>query len=121
MYQPTKSKTRSANDLLNGAYAMFCVFFLLIFFVKTYVVGTHLNCINKSMQFKWVPTTYAFIKKQTKSTLAVIDAIQMTTHNICLYKEVDKKYTGCNLKTTELLDCALIGVCVVIRSNTVSP
>ena len=22
------------------------------------------------------------------------DAIQMSTHNICLYKEVDKKYTG---------------------------
>ena len=36
-----------------------------------------------------------------------------------LYKEVDKKDTGCNLKTTELLDCALIGVCVVIRSNMV--
>ena len=39
----------------------------------------------------------------------------MGTHNICLYKEVDKKYTGCNLKTAELLDCALIGVCAVIR------
>ena len=48
-----------------------------------------------------------------------VDAIQMVTHNICLYKEVDKKYTGCNLKTTELLDCALIRVCVAIRSNTV--
>ena len=35
------------------------------------------------------------------------------------YKEVDKKYTGCNLKTTELLECALIVVCAVIRSNTV--
>ena len=57
------------------------------------------------------------------------DAIQMSTHNIYLYKEVDKKYTGCNLKslfhnlnlkTTELLDCAFIGVCEVItgRSNT---
>ena len=44
----------------------------------------------------------------------------MGTHNICLYKEVDKKYTGCNLKTTELLDCALIGVCAVIRSTTVN-
>ena len=42
----------------------------------------------------------------------------MGTHNICLYK-VDKKYTGYNLKTMELLDCALIGVCAVIRSNTV--
>ena len=57
------------------------------------------------------------------------DAIQMSTHNIYLYKEVDKKYTGCNLKslfhnlnlkTTELLDCTFIGVCEVItgRSNT---
>ena len=48
-----------------------------------------------------------------------VDEIQMSTHNICLYKEVQKKYTGCNLKTTEFLDCALIGVCAVIRSNTV--
>ena len=43
----------------------------------------------------------------------------MSNHNICLYKEVDKKYTGCNLKTTELLDCALIGVSVIITLNTV--
>ena len=49
-----------------------------------------------------------------------VDAIQMSIHNICLYKEVKKKYTGCNLKTTEFLDCALIGVCAVIRPNTVS-
>ena len=63
----------------------FCVF-ILIFFIKPYVVGTHLNCINKSMQFKWVPTTYAFIK---------------------------------NPKNMELLDCVLMGVCVVIRSNIV--
>ena len=37
-----------------------------------------------------------------------------------LYKEVKKMYTDCSLKTTEFLDCALIGVCAVIRSNTVS-
>ena len=49
-----------------------------------------------------------------------VNAIQIDTHNICLYKEVDKQYTGCNLKTTELLDCALIGVCVVIRLYTVN-
>ena len=48
-----------------------------------------------------------------------VSAIQMGTHNICFYKEVDKKYAGCNLKTMELLECALIGVCAVIRSNTV--
>ena len=38
---------------------------------------------------------------------------------VWFYKEVDKKYTGCYLNTTELLDCALIGVYAVIRSNTV--
>ena len=48
-----------------------------------------------------------------------VDAIQMNTHNICLYKEVKKTYTDCSLKTIEFLDCALIGVCAVIRSNTV--
>ena len=48
-----------------------------------------------------------------------VDAIQMGTHSICLYKEVAKQYTSCNPKSTELLDCALIGVCAVIRSNTV--
>ena len=56
----TLKNKRSAKDLSNYAYAMF---FILIFFIKAYVVGTHLNCINKSMQFKWVPTTYAIIKK----------------------------------------------------------
>ena len=43
----------------------------------------------------------------------------MGTHLNCIDKEVKKKYTGCNLKTTEFLDCALVGVCAVIRSNTV--
>ena len=52
----------------------------LNFFIKAYVVGIHSNCIDK------------------------VDAIQMDTHNRCLYREVDKKYTGCNLKTTELLE-----------------
>ena len=73
----------------------YCVFFFfLVFFIKAYVVGTHLNCNDKSVQFKSVPTTCAFIKNCTK-------------------------YTGCNAKTMELLDCALIGVCAVIKSNAV--
>ena len=29
--------------------------------------------------------------------------------------QLDKKYTGCNLETIELLDCALIGVYAVIK------
>ena len=69
--------------------------FFLIFFMTTYVVGTHLNCI-------WQ-----------------VDAIQMGIHNIYIYKEVDKNYTRCKLNTMELLDCEFIGVCAVIRSNTV--
>ena len=36
-----------------------------------------------------------------------VDVIQMGTHNISLYKEVNKKYTGCNLKTTVLLNVCL--------------
>ena len=36
------------------------------FFIKAYVVCTHLNCTDLSMQFSWVPTTYAFIKKNGK-------------------------------------------------------
>ena len=49
----------------------------------------------------------------------LVDAIQVGTHIICLYKEVDKKYTGYNLKILELLDCAFIGVCAVIRLTMV--
>ena len=45
-------KQRSAKDLSNDAYAMFLCFLFLIFFRKAYVVDTHLNCIDKSMQFK---------------------------------------------------------------------
>ena len=36
--------------------------YLYLLFIKAYVVGTHLNCLDKSRQFKWVPTAYAFIK-----------------------------------------------------------
>ena len=51
-------KKWSEKDLFDIDYAIF-----LIFFINAYVVGTHLNYVNKLMQFKWVPTTYAFIKK----------------------------------------------------------
>ena len=64
-----------------------CAFFILTLW-KHYVVGTHLNGNN---------------------------AIQVGTHNIWFYKEVDKMYTDCKLKTTALLDCALIGVSAVTR------
>ena len=70
-----KKQKTSAKDVSNDAYAMFsgvCMCVFLIFFMKVYVAGTHFNCIDLSMQFKWVPTTYALIKT------------------------LDKKYTGCN-------------------------
>ena len=34
---------------------MRCFFFLLIFLMKTHVMGSDLNCIDKSTKFKWVP------------------------------------------------------------------
>ena len=98
------------KDLSNDAYAMllcfFFFFFFLIFSIRAYVVGTHLNCIDKS-----VASTCQLHRQ--------VDAIQIGPHNICLYKEVNKKYTGCILKTMELLDCAVIGVYAVIRLDTV--
>ena len=78
MYPPilrVHLKKRSAEDLSNEnwrltvfakgscqflvkEYAMFLCVFYSDFLYKAYVVGTHLNCIHLSMQFKWVPTTY---------------------------------------------------------------
>ena len=68
-YVPTYTKgtlfKTMRKDLSNNAYAMFLYFFFFFFnfLYKAYVVGTHLNCIGKSMQFKWVPITYAHMKK----------------------------------------------------------
>ena len=46
-YVPIPIK-RSEKDLFDDDYAIF----FLIFFIKAYVAGTHLNCIDKSIQFK---------------------------------------------------------------------
>ena len=46
-YKKRKKKT-SEKGLFDGNNAIFPDFF----FIKAYVVGTHLNCIDKSMQFK---------------------------------------------------------------------
>ena len=64
-----------------------------------------------------------FCKKKHKLSYSFelhqqVDAIQMVTHNICLYKEVDKQFTGCNLKTTRLLHCALRRVWYVFLACT---
>ena len=65
MTLPTKAALKN-KDQQRPYLVMFMRFFFLILFIKTYVVGTHLNCIDKSMQFKWVTTTYALIKKRQK-------------------------------------------------------
>ena len=63
MYPPTKIKTRSANDLFNSAYAMFCVFFSSDFLSKSICCG------------------YSFeLHRQ-------VDAIQMGTHNTAIIKK----------------------------------
>ena len=50
----------------------------------------------------------------------LVEAFQISTNYICFYKKKNRqKYTGCNLKTTKFLDCALIGACAVIRSITI--
>ena len=48
-------------------------YFFLIFFIKAYVVGTHFELPR------------------------LVQAIQMSTNNICFHNEVDKKYIACNL------------------------
>ena len=49
MYPPILNvhlKKRSVKDLSNDAYVIFLMVLLLIFFIKAYVVGTHLNYID---------------------------------------------------------------------------
>ena len=87
MYLPVQKvhfkNKRSVIDFSNDANVMFVCFF-------------------PDFLYKSICCGYSFeLHRQ-------VDAIQMGSHNICLYKEVDKKYTGDNLKTKALLDCALI-------------
>ena len=92
-----------------------CIYLLRIHYKKdqkrTYLMMT--MPFSSDFLYKGICCGYSFqLHRQ-------VDAIQMSTHNISLYKEVNKRYTDCHLKTTKFLDCALIGVCAVIRSNTV--
>ena len=88
----------------------------MVKYVSTYTKRTFKNRSEKTYLTMLIRCFCAYF---FLSFLIKVDAIQTGTCNICLYKEVNKKYTGCKLKTTELLDCALKGVCAVIRLNTV--
>ena len=59
--KPSKHAVKQFRSLQITASVLF-----VYLFTNAYVVGTHLNCIDVSMQFKWVPTSYAFIKKLRK-------------------------------------------------------
>ena len=50
-YVPIPIKDTQSKDQKRTFDDDYAIFFL-IFFIKAYVVGTHLNCIDKSMQFK---------------------------------------------------------------------
>ena len=69
-----------------------CVCFL-VFFIRACVLGAHIK-LHRQCNSNGYP--YIFPNK-----------------------EVEEAYTGCNLKNMSLRDCAIIGVCAVIRSNTV--
>ena len=89
------------KDLSNDAYAMFLwvffVFFCFFFFLSNFF-------------YKSIWCGYSFELHQ-------VDAIQIGTHNICLDKEVDRRYSV--IWRLESLGCMLIGVCAVIRLKTV--
>ena len=63
---------------------MICV---LIFFINIYIVGNHLNYLDKFIK--------AYVVGTHLNCLDFFEAIQMSTHNICYYiillyyKEVD--------------------------------
>ena len=99
-------------------YGKICIYLLRIH----YKINQKKTCLMMIIRFFFSDFLYKGVFCGYSFELHLqVDAIQMSTHNICFYtsKEVDKKYTGCYLKTTELLDCALKWVCAVIRSNTV--
>ena len=64
----TCSYKRTVKQLSNLKDYNQCTF-IYFFMKKTYVVGTHLNCLDKSRQFKQVSTTYDSIKK-TENNIA---------------------------------------------------
>ena len=45
-------KEKLAKDFIKGLFMMLKQYSLLIVFIKAYVVGTHLNCLDLLRQFK---------------------------------------------------------------------
>ena len=77
MYQPTKGTLKKKKDQRMTYLMMFMQYFFSDFLYNSICCG------------------YAFeLHRQ-------VDAIQMGTHNKCLYKEVEINYNGYNLKTED--------------------
>ena len=90
-----------------------------------YLLRIHYKKIRKGLIWWWLCDFFSdFLFKSIYCGYSFelhrqVDAIQTSTHNICLYKEVKKKRTLAVIWRPRN-NCALIGVCAVIRSNTVS-
>ena len=98
-----KEKERSAKDLSNDAYAMFFLFFSLSLSlcVCVCVCVRACVCISSDFLYKNLRCVYSFELY-----------LQVDANQIVHLTQVHKKYTGCNLKTMTLLDCALYrGMC----------
>ena len=78
----TYSYKRTVKQFLSLQITASVIF--VYFFIKAYVVGTHLNCINLPMQFKWVPTTYAFKKKIRKKKKKYNNITLASFTDLCL-------------------------------------
>ena len=71
---------------------------VLIFFKKAHVIGTHLNYLNK-----FIKTCCGYSFELPR----LVEAIQMSTHSICYFKEVD------NITWTAILSirkCLTVGL-----------
>ena len=88
-------------------------------YVPTYTNGTLKKDQRRTYQMMLLQYFWCFSSDFLYRNICCGYVFELGTYNICLYKEADKNCTGYNLKTTELLDCALIGVYAIIRSNAV--
>ena len=64
---------------------MALMLYFFVFYITAYVVGTHLNCLNLVEAIQMSTHNICFYKE-----INFVEAIQMSTNNICFYKEVNK-------------------------------
>ena len=116
---------RTFNSVTSNYWVTSCLNFCNNKLVRSISLKVFYSFTNITASFSFTDSLVShFLYKSKRCVYSYelhqqVDAIQMVMHNRCPFKEVDKKYSGCNLKTMELLDYALIGVCAIIRLNTV--